>query len=46
VTIVVDDTGIPIDMTNDIALTLFRVMQEAERGEALRGSRRDGLGRS
>ena len=31
VTIVVDDTGIPADMPNDIAVTLFRVMQEAVR---------------
>ncbi len=31
VTIVVNDTGIPIDVPNNIALTLFRVMQEAVR---------------
>jgi hypothetical protein len=41
VTIVVDDTGIPIDMTNDIALTPFRVMQEAVRNAVKHSAVRD-----
>ena len=31
VTLAVDDVGIPADLPNDVALTLFRVMQEAVR---------------
>ena len=41
VTIAVDDTGIPIDVPNDIALTLFRVMQEAVRNAVKHAAVRD-----
>jgi len=41
VTIAVDDTGIPIDVPNDIALTLFRVMQEAVRNAVKHSAVRD-----
>ena len=41
VTIVVDDTGIPIDVPNNIALTLFRVMEEAVRNAVKHSAVRD-----
>ena len=40
-TIVVDDTGVPIDVPNDIVLTLFRVMQEAVRNAVKHSAVRD-----
>ncbi len=41
VTIAVDDTGSPADVPNDIALTLFRVMQEAVRNAVKHAAVRD-----